>query len=747
MLSLGCLGSADMGPMTEKKKSENKAKRGASRSARSAPPAPAMMMEAEEAEVSMEPPTAEPKAAPNQDIADDTTTQDSPTRAWFPETFLFEPSVITDTAGQAQVVTRIPDRLTTWRVLALAHGRTGGLSGATTEFLGTLPVYVEPVIPAFLVAGDQVRLPVQIVNTTDKPLRGMLQVSAFGAGRGQAAESITVPAHDTVLRGVRVTAKSGTLNLRASFGRQDAVLHEIPVLPTGKLRTLSQGGTLAAPRAVPIDGPRRLDPSSTQIRLTVFPGALSVLRSELSAAISRGSAASVAHALLLLGHAPTLATKLNSELDPNKLRKQRIIATQRALRHTRSPNLETAALFAQAALAHPSDPVLRRMGVRLVRYLAQNQRPDGTFTSGEQWTVQRVLIATADAAIAAQAAAQAAPDNDEIQRDARAIISRAGTAIGRFHTDATDAYTAAAMLASGATPEDVVPTLRARVREAIEIRDDGARVLRPGDKVTRANGRAPSISEATALAALALAEDDEATWVADLGAAIIGAYRPASAWGDGRTNLLCLKAILQLFDAPLPDAIEITLTRDGKPFASGELNPRTSFDPLVIQRPAPRAAGEHIWTVRSDPPLPGLGFSLELLARVPWPKRAPDSGLELAIDPPSFSRVGQTATVRISASAPTGRAVEIRHALPAGVLPDTDSLQALVNAKQITRFETQDGLVRLFLVSKGPSNPLSCSYKVTPTLAGTLHTQASSIALANRTSNTWSLRPTTWTVR
>ena len=149
----------------------------------------------------------------------------------------------------------------------------------------------------------------------------------------------------------------------------------------------------------------------------------------------------------------------------------------------------------------------------------------------------------------------------------------------------------------------------------------------------------------------------------------------------------------------------------------------------------------------SDPPLPGLGFSLELLARVPWPKRAPEIGLELAIDPPSNPRVGQGEIIHISASAPKGRAVEIRHALPAGVLPDTDSLQALVSQKQITRFETQDGLVRLFFVSKGPSNPLSCSYKVTPTLAGTLHTQASSIAVANRASNTWSLRPTIWTVR
>ena len=76
---------------------------------------------------------------------------------------------------------KVPDRLTTWRVLALAHSRQGGQAGAVTSFLGTLPTYVDPVVPAFLLAGDEVRLPVQVVNTTDAEVASPLALDAANA--------------------------------------------------------------------------------------------------------------------------------------------------------------------------------------------------------------------------------------------------------------------------------------------------------------------------------------------------------------------------------------------------------------------------------------------------------------------------------------------------------------------------------------------------------------------------------------
>ncbi len=63
--------------------------------------------------------------------------------------------MVTDESGQATVPVRVPDRLTRWRVLALAHSRSGAQAGAVTSFAGTLPTYVDPVVPAFLRTGTR----------------------------------------------------------------------------------------------------------------------------------------------------------------------------------------------------------------------------------------------------------------------------------------------------------------------------------------------------------------------------------------------------------------------------------------------------------------------------------------------------------------------------------------------------------------------------------------------------------------
>src|SRR5690606_21338816 len=97
-------------------------------------------------------------------VADEAESDDAepsaPMRSWFPETLLFEPAVITDDAGRASVSVRVPDRLTTWRVLALAHSREGAQAGDVARFQSTLPSYVDVVIPPFLHVGDRVSLPV-----------------------------------------------------------------------------------------------------------------------------------------------------------------------------------------------------------------------------------------------------------------------------------------------------------------------------------------------------------------------------------------------------------------------------------------------------------------------------------------------------------------------------------------------------------------------------------------------------------
>jgi hypothetical protein len=175
--------------------------------------------------------------------------QPAATRAWFPETFLFEPLIVTDAQGRANIPVKVPDRLTTWRVLALAHSRQGSQAGSVASFLGTLPTYVEPVTPPFLYAGDAVRLPVQVVNTTDADVNTSLAYEISGATLSANGGAVKVPAGGNALQYVTMTTtRPGVATFKATLGSTDAIEKTIELKPAGRREMVSKAGTLAAPR-------------------------------------------------------------------------------------------------------------------------------------------------------------------------------------------------------------------------------------------------------------------------------------------------------------------------------------------------------------------------------------------------------------------------------------------------------------------------------------------------------------------
>jgi hypothetical protein len=470
--------------------------------------------------------------------------------------------------------------------------------------------------------------------------------------------------------------------------------------------------------------------------LLVYPGALALLRSELGVSTARSGVADDAYALLLAGRAPALLMTLGDTPDPVALRELALITSQRAIRHGRNLDVTSATLLTEAALAHPNNPVLSRLGERAASYLAQNQRPDGTFAGATGWTVQRVLMATADATRAVGAS-----NTDRFRT--QAVRAKAGGAFERMHANADDAYTAAAMLASGAVSGTLVDTLRERVLKGIEASADGAKFLKVPQGVVRADGSMPSTAEATALAVLALQGVKDAP-LADLGATLLGSYAPVSGWGDGRANLLCMQAVLELFAAPVPADVKITLTMDGKPIAEGVLDRAKLKDVLALEAAAPGIAGAHTWAVTAEPAVAGLGFALALNSWVPWPKETVKAGLELALPPTMTGTVGKPLDITVQAIAPSGMELHVQQALPAGVQVDTPSLEALVAAGTIARFTTADGSVDLYVDPLQPGQTFTAKYRVVPTLAGKVKSAASMIASGT---NKFYVPPTDWTIR
>lgn len=665
------------------------------------------------------------------------------TRAWFPETFLFDPLIVTDDKGEAEVRVRVPDRLTSWRVLALAHSRTGAQGGTVASFLGTLPTYVDLVVPDTLVQGDEVRLPIQLVNTTDAPVATALTLTAENATVTGGGGARTIPAQGSAVEYVKLRADTvGTITLKVALRGGDALVRTIEVEPRGKPVTTTRTGTLAAPRTLSIEGPAGSNPATDRVRLSVFPGALGLLRAELAVCTARGGRADDAYALLLGGQASALLTALGDQADPDALRSLGILATQRAVRHARTLDVETATLFTEAALAHAASPVLQRLGERAAAYLAREQRPDGTFAGGTGWTLQRVLVATADAT---RAVGTATGGGAAGRQRAIGVALAASGAFERNFAMIEDGYTAAAILASGAMKGPQADTLKAKVLAAIAAADDGSKHLVVGEGVVRADGSRPTRAEATALAVLALAGDPQAP-LADLGATLLGSYDPVHGWGDGRANLVAMRAVLELFKAPVPADVKISLTVDGVPVASGTLDRDKLKSVLVLEAAAPAGgiAGSHSWQVVADPAVPGLGYSLTLEGWVPWERAGGTDGLELDLAPAVAATVGKPAELTLLAIAPSGIELRVKHALPAGVQVDTPSLDALVEADTIARYEVSAGAVEMWIDALDPGQTFAATYRAIPTLAGTLHSPPSEIEAGTTTID---VPPSVWTIK
>ena len=663
------------------------------------------------------------------------------TRAWFPETFLFEPLIVTDAQGRANVPVKVPDRLTTWRVLALAHSRQGSQAGSVASFLGTLPTYVEPVTPAFLYAGDSVRLPIQVVNTTDADINTSLAYGIQGATLSGTGGAVKVPAGGNALQYVTMsTTKPGLALFKATLGTTDAIEKSIELKPAGRREIVSKGGTLAAPRTFTLTGSANPLPGTEAVRLKVYPGALGLVRNELSAAPGRGGVAEDAYLLQLLGQAPALLVSLGAKPDEPTIRELSILATQRVMQYSRAPSVDTATLLAEAALAHPQNPVLARLGERLALQVAQQQRADGTCQGANGWTLQRLLVTTSDCV----RAARASTDSPAARQRATAVTLKASGAFERNAARVNDAYTAAAILASGAITGGLGDTLRKLVLEKLVESSDGGKYLPVDAGVVRADGRMPSTYEATAMAILALQDVKDAP-LADLGTYLLSGYSSYSGWGDGRANLVALRAAVRLFKDPVPPGVKITLERDGVAITTGVLDAAALQDVLSMDGDATGSAGAHTWTLKAEPAVPGLGYSLQLVSYSPW-KDEPGGGLELKTELPKTMKVGLPSEVKLIAAMPGGVPMELEFSLPAGVQADSTSLGKLVSSGAITHYESEDGLLTFHLPSQGNGALWQTSVSVIATLAGTLHSGASSLAPEGNGARKKEFAPIAWRI-
>ncbi len=211
-------------------------------------------------------------------------------RVDFIETLYWNAGIRTDDkTGKATVSFAINDAVTTFRVFADGFDGAGALGEATATVESVQPFYIEPKLPLEVTTGDQIQLPVGVVNGMSHPL-GSVLLSA--ETRGDIEISGMPP---FVLEGKERTRRLLDLKIGKGAGALDLVVHgragafadnvtrKLTVKPLGFPVEVALGGMLGPDAAVSHDVliPENVVANSATTRITVYPTPLANMTAAL----------------------------------------------------------------------------------------------------------------------------------------------------------------------------------------------------------------------------------------------------------------------------------------------------------------------------------------------------------------------------------------------------------------------------------------------------------------------------------
>jgi len=204
-------------------------------------------------------------------------------RSRFQTTAFFLGAVVTDDAGRATAVAKLPDNLTTFRVMAVAVTTGDRYGSGQSPLLVTRPLLARPALPRFVRADDQYAAGV-VVNHR---LGGTPTVKVEAWSRGVTL--VDPPTRDVVLEAGRgrearfafrgIAGDSAAYRFRVSSGSEaDAVETRVPIRPAFHARAFAASGVLYDTATAELVFPEALDPARSRVELSLGTSPLALVR-------------------------------------------------------------------------------------------------------------------------------------------------------------------------------------------------------------------------------------------------------------------------------------------------------------------------------------------------------------------------------------------------------------------------------------------------------------------------------------
>lgn len=163
-----------------------------------------------------------------------------PLRENFAETAFFYPDLRTDSTGTVSIAFTLPESLTAWKLLALAHTRDMHYGTQTAEIKAVKPFLIQAYLPRFVRIGDQTVLTAAISNLSENPISGQARLELIDMQTQQILFTEEQPfhteSHNTCPVSFSITPTENQDMLICRFtaqgnGFSDGEQHYLPVLP------------------------------------------------------------------------------------------------------------------------------------------------------------------------------------------------------------------------------------------------------------------------------------------------------------------------------------------------------------------------------------------------------------------------------------------------------------------------------------------------------------------------------------
>lgn len=126
---------------------------------------------------------------------------DVPLRTNLNETAFFMPQLRTDDNGIVTLAFTLPESVTTWKFMALAHDKDVKYGSMQDEVIAQKKLMIQPRLPRFLREGDVTDIPASVSNLTEKDINATVKFSILDAKTEKVlstqSKKITVKANET----------------------------------------------------------------------------------------------------------------------------------------------------------------------------------------------------------------------------------------------------------------------------------------------------------------------------------------------------------------------------------------------------------------------------------------------------------------------------------------------------------------------------------------------------------------------